>query len=88
MVRTQIYLSEEQKQDLERLAASTGKRKSELIRDAIDGYLVQHKPKHKHWLEALEPLFGMWADRTDLDDFVPKLRRAADERLKRLWPAS
>ncbi len=86
MVRTQIYLSKAQKQELEQLAAATGKRKSELIRDAIDGYLVQHKPKH--WLEALEPLFGMWADRTDLDDFVPKLRREADERLERLWQES
>ena len=83
MVRTQVYLTEKQKQELDRLTATTGKRQSDMIREAIDGYLIQHKPKH--WLEALEPLFGMWADRTDLDDFVPKLRREADERLKRLW---
>jgi hypothetical protein len=44
LVRTQIYLTQEQQRRLERLAAATGRRKSELIREALDDYLARRKP--------------------------------------------
>ena len=83
MVRTQIYLTEEQQRALERLAAATGRRKSDLIREALDGYLADHQPKG--WKDALEAVRGMWADRDDLDDFVSKLRAGWEKRLERLY---
>jgi predicted DNA-binding protein len=83
MVRTQVYLTGEQKKGLERLAASTGKRQSDMIREAIDGYLVRHEPQD--WREALESVRGMWADRDDLDELYADLRLDWDRRLKRLY---
>jgi predicted DNA-binding protein len=68
MVRTQIYLTRQKQRGLERLAAATGRHKSDLIREALDGFLADHQPRD--WKEALEALRGMWADRDDLDDFV------------------
>ena len=83
MVRTQIYLTWEQQRSLERLAAVTGRRKSDLIREALDGYLADHQPKD--WKDALEAVRGMWADRDDLDDFVRNLRAGWEKRLERLY---
>jgi predicted DNA-binding protein len=83
MVRTQIYLTEEQQRGLERLAHLTGRPKSDLIREALDGYLAERQPKD--WREALEAVRGMWADRDDLDDFVRNLRAGWEKRPERLY---
>jgi predicted DNA-binding protein len=83
MVRTQVYLTEEQERGLKQLAASSGRKQSELIREAIEGYLAEHKPKD--WREALESVRGMWADRDDLDELYADLRMDWDRRLKRLY---
>jgi predicted DNA-binding protein len=81
MVRTQIYLTSEQKLQLERLAATSGRKQSEMIREAIDGYLAEHEPKD--WEEAFEAVRGMWAERDDVDDFVRDLRAEWERRLER-----
>ncbi|MGH6906103.1 MAG: ribbon-helix-helix protein, CopG family [Geminicoccaceae bacterium] len=88
MVRTQIYLRREQQRSLERLAAATGRRKSDLIRTALDQYLAQQQPKD--WFDALEQMFGMWSDRPEMDDHVRRLREEVDARLAERWetPAS
>jgi hypothetical protein len=83
MVRTQIYLTDEQQCALEKLAAITGRRKSDLIRRALDRYLAEHRPKD--WKDALEAVRGMWADRDDLDEFVSNLRAGWEKRLERLY---
>ena len=83
MAGTQIYLTEEQQHRLERLAAATGRRKSDLIREALDGYLADQQPRD--WQDALEAVRGMWADRDDLDDFVRDLRAGWERRLERLY---
>jgi Arc/MetJ-type ribon-helix-helix transcriptional regulator len=83
MVRTQIYLSETQKRALEQLAVATGQRQSELIRAAIDRFLAERH--RRNWLKSLEPMFGMWADRPEMDDFVRGLRRETDERSAEKW---
>jgi predicted DNA-binding protein len=81
MVRTQVYLTEAHKQGLERLAASTGRKQSQLIREALDGYLDHEQPKD--WKQALEEVRGMWADRDDLDDLVDDLRGGWSRRRER-----
>lgn len=86
MVRTQVYLTEEQNNGLKQLAASSGRKQSELIRDAVEGYLAGHKPND--WKEALVAVRGMWADRDDLDTLYGDLRADVEERLDRLAGSS
>jgi Arc/MetJ-type ribon-helix-helix transcriptional regulator len=86
MVRTQVYLTEEQERGLKRLAASSGRKQSELIREAIEGYLAEHRPKD--WKGALEACFGMWADRDDVADLHERAGQEWEERLKRVWGRS
>jgi predicted DNA-binding protein len=66
MIRSQIYLSEEQRSQLAKLAARTGENMSELIREAIDHYLSQEKnEKHARKQakeQVFEKAFGMWED--------------------------
>jgi Arc/MetJ-type ribon-helix-helix transcriptional regulator len=83
MVRTQVYLTEEQERGLKQLAASSGRKQSELIREAIDQLLSEKR--QRQWLKSLEPMFGMWADRPEMDHFVRDLRSQADERLAEKW---
>jgi predicted DNA-binding protein len=83
MVRTQIFLTEEQKRQLKRLAAASGKKQSEMIREAIDGYLV--KQGSEGWKAAFEAARGMWTDRDDLDGFVRDLRSEWERRLERSY---
>jgi predicted DNA-binding protein len=82
MVRTQVYLTEEQDRGLKGLAQSTGRKQSELIRAAIDHLLAENRPKD--WREALEAVRGMWADRDDLDEVYGDLRKEVEDRLDRL----
>jgi Arc/MetJ-type ribon-helix-helix transcriptional regulator len=86
MVRTQVYLTEEQERYLKQLAATSGRKQSELIREAVDGYLAERRPKD--WKAALEACFGMWADRDDVADLHERVGQEWEERLKRLWGRS
>jgi Arc/MetJ-type ribon-helix-helix transcriptional regulator len=86
MVRTQVYLTEEQERGLKQLAASSGRKQSELIREAIEGYLTERRSKD--WKAALEACFGMWADRDDVADLHERVGQEWEERLKRLWGRS
>ena len=75
MVRTQIYLTTEERDGLVALARTTGKKQSELIREAVDQLIEQSSPKRRE--EVLRRAAGMWKDRTDLPDFR-KLRKEWD----------
>ena len=66
MVRTQIYLTEEEHQALRTLSIETGKSQSEWIREAIDQLIVQHKKPDRQKL--LQQARGMWKNRADLFD--------------------
>jgi predicted transcriptional regulator len=67
MQRTQIYLSEEERQGLQALALRSGRSQSALIREAIDAFLVQHQPQGR--LARLRQARGLWATRSDLPDW-------------------
>lgn len=73
--RTQIYLSQAERQGLQVLAQRSGRSQSALIREAIDAYLEQHQPQGR--LARLRQARGLWARRTDLPD-GPALRRELD----------
>ena len=67
MVRTQIYLTERQRQELDAIAKIAGKKQSELIREAIDRLI--DRAGHSRREAVLREAAGIWKDRTDLPDF-------------------
>jgi hypothetical protein len=75
MVRTQIYLTEQEHRQLHRLSKRNGASLSELIRTAVDQMLALHQAKHR--LESMRQARGIWKNRTDLPDFAG-LRREWD----------
>jgi len=67
MVRTQIYLTERQREELAAIAKIAGKKQSELIREAVDRLIDQ--AGHSRREAVLREAAGIWKDRTDLPDF-------------------
>jgi len=67
MVRTQIYLTERQRDEVAAIAKTAGKKQSELIREAIDRLIDQ--AGHSRREAVLREAAGIWKDRTDLPDF-------------------
>lgn len=79
MIRTQVYLTESEKQKLTFLIEETGQSQSELIREAIDQFAEQKIKQKKNTIKTLEMAKGLWKDRKDLPDFS-KLRKEWDDR--------
>lgn len=76
MVRTQLYLTEAQREGLNRVAQEVGRSQSDLIREAIDRFLaVLTEPD---WKERLHQAHGVWAGRADLDELMDNTRRSFD----------
>ena len=67
MVRTQIYLTEHQRDELAAISKAEGKKQSELIREAVDRLINQSS--HSRREAVLREAAGIWKDRTDLPDF-------------------
>ena len=76
MIRTQIYLTEEENTSIARLSQILGHGKSEIIRQAIDEFI--HRRDSTRRLKALQAARGMWADHPDLPD--ARAMRAAFDR--------
>ncbi len=60
MTRTQIYLTSAEAQGVARIAANTGRKQSEVIREAIDQYLLRLGPQDR--LSRLREARGIWSD--------------------------
>ena len=75
MKRTQIYLTEKEQDELQRLSDKKGTSKSALVREAVDQYLAKHSEEHRKGV--FERVAGIWKDRDDLPDFE-KLRKEWD----------
>lgn len=67
MVRTQIYLTEKQRDELAVIAKTVGKKQSELIREAIDRLIDQASSSRRELV--LCEAAGIWKNRRDLPDF-------------------
>jgi metal-responsive CopG/Arc/MetJ family transcriptional regulator len=67
MIRTQIYLTDRQRAELEAMSKTLGKKQSELIREAVDRF-IDHAGHHRREI-VLREAAGIWKDRMDLPDF-------------------
>lgn len=68
MIRTQVYLTKTEREELAALADATGKKQSELIREAVDRLIAQSAAKRSQAI--LDRAAGMWKDRHDLPDML------------------
>jgi hypothetical protein len=67
MIRTQVFLSEEQRDGLQAVSRTTGKTQSALIRDGIDQFLDLAGGNQRR--AVLRMAAGLWANRHDIPDF-------------------
>jgi metal-responsive CopG/Arc/MetJ family transcriptional regulator len=81
MVRTNIYLEDDQTAKLDRMAADEGISRAELIRRFLDRALSGRSDDLEADLAAIEDSFGV------LEDVEPTVRDAGDreEHLARMW---
>jgi len=79
MIQTQVALPENLDHILASLASNQGKKKEDIIVEAVEAYV--HKPRTQEEILALRrSAFGMWKDRTDLPDF-DALRKTMDRKM-------
>ena len=67
MIRTQIYLTDQQRFKLSLLSKHKGKKQSELIREAIDQLIEQASQERRE--VVLRKTAGIWKNRLDIPDF-------------------
>jgi predicted DNA-binding protein len=75
MIRTQIYINQQESTSLSYLAKNTGKSQSEMIREAIDMYCSHYLQANR--IDMLRKAKGLWKNRKDLPDFEA-LRKEMD----------
>ena len=66
MATAQVTLTESETQAIQALSQSKGKTQEEILHEAIDQFLAQHKTESR--LAALRQARGMWQERQDLPD--------------------
>jgi hypothetical protein len=67
MIRTQIYLTERQRDELAAISKTAGKKQSELIREAVNRLIDQSGRSRREMV--LREAAGIWKNRKDLPDF-------------------
>ena len=75
MVRTQLYLTPQEREGLAALSLATGRNQSDLMREAVDRLIEQFSAQRKAMV--LDQAAGMWAKRGELPS-VPRLRSQWD----------
>ena len=73
MIRSQIYLTEDERNSLKSISKETGRTQSDLIREAVDSLIK--KIKKKNSTEKRQEAFGI---RKDRDDY-PNIRELRNE---------
>jgi len=80
MIRTQIYLTDQERRHLSLFSNETGRTQSELIREAIDQFFENCVKRKKNVHATLRASKGLWKNRVDLPD-IPTLRKEFDRNL-------
>ena len=68
MTTAQVTLTESEAQAVQALSQSKGKTQEEILHDAIEQFLIQHKVETR--LTALRQARGIWQGRQDLPDYT------------------
>lgn len=71
--RTQIYLSDQEHEALDRLSAESGKTKSQLVREAVERVYLEPRGGDA-LVAALAASHGAWRRRNSGSDYVERLR--------------
>ncbi|MEQ1929205.1 MAG: CopG family transcriptional regulator [Parvularculaceae bacterium] len=87
MQKVQTFLREDQKAALKRIAARTGKRQSDLIRQGVDLVIDRAENEKADWRAATDAVFGIWKDRTDLEEYSREFREAVKRRFPSIYGA-
>lgn len=80
MQKAQVFLRDDQKKELKALAARTGQRQSELIRQGVDLVIEQERRKEGDWKSAFHAVCGIWKDRDELEKWFQGIRADLDAR--------
>ena len=67
MVRTQIYLTERQRDEIATIAKQRSKRQSEVIREAVDRFIEQWSRRGRE--RIVREAAGIWRDRSDIPEY-------------------
>ena len=84
MRRTQLYLDDDQHAQASRVAAESGQTLSDVVRAALDEYLLRRRRQRKDFLDALGQAAGIWRNREDLPDFA---RARQETERASSWPS-
>jgi hypothetical protein len=87
MVRKQMLLTREQNERLRLLSGATGRRESELLREALEQWLEKQAQEEQDWKAIWLAAAGIWKDRTDLDRLFTERRRRRTARRRKMMPA-
>lgn len=85
MQKIQAFLREDQKAALKKIAARTGQKQSDLIRQGVDLVIDRADSEKADWRKATDAVFGIWKDRTDLDEIAREFREADKRRLPSVY---
>jgi hypothetical protein len=77
MFRTQVYLTENEREKLILLSQELGQHQSALIREAIDQFIESKLMAKRNKHQIFKSAAGIWENREDLPDFS-SLRKEFD----------
>ena len=80
LVRKQLLLTQAQCRQLKDLAAISARSEAEMVRAALDSWLVAQAAAEDDWKSGLMSVAGMWKDRADLDDLYTRRREQRAQR--------
>ena len=75
MVRSQIYLTEDERDSLKHISSDTGRSQSDLVREAIDDFIK--RVANKNNIQQRQEAFGIWKGKENIPD-IEDLRSEFD----------
>jgi len=83
--KIQVFLREDQKAGLKSLAAQTGARQSDLVRQGVDLLLEGAARQATDWREETRLAAGLWRDHEGVAAAVQELRESVKKRFRAVY---